>query len=113
MNAITLENSEKGTRICGCCHKELSIDSFYVNKHTNLPDNYCKECRRSFSNLRYRYRQVTKKKPQYPVITEISDKDLRIKFLLNALDVVHRSIERKKKRLREEEYRNESPDEDF
>ena len=35
---------EKNVRFCGCCHRELPVDSFYVDKRTLAPDNYCKEC---------------------------------------------------------------------
>ena len=38
---------EKNVRFCGCCHRELPVDSFYVDKRTLAPDNYCKECRRA------------------------------------------------------------------
>ena len=40
---------EKNVRFCGCCHRELPVDSFYVDKRTLAPDNYCKECRRAVS----------------------------------------------------------------
>lgn len=33
---------EKNVRFCGCCHRELPVDSFYVDKRTLAPDNYCK-----------------------------------------------------------------------
>ena len=42
---------EKNVRFCGCCHRELPVDSFYVDKRTLAPDNYCKECRRAMSNF--------------------------------------------------------------
>ena len=48
---------EKNVRFCGCCHRELPVDSFYVDKRTLAPDNYCKECRRAMSNARYRDRK--------------------------------------------------------
>lgn len=32
---------EKNVRFCGCCHRELPVDSFYVDKRTLAPDNYC------------------------------------------------------------------------
>ena len=44
---------EKNVRFCGCCHRELPVDSFYVDKRTLAPDNYCKECRRAMSNARF------------------------------------------------------------
>ena len=36
---------EKNVRFCGCCHRELPVDSFYVDKRTLAPDNYCDEQR--------------------------------------------------------------------
>ena len=28
---------EKNVRFCGCCHRELPVDSFYVDKRTLVP----------------------------------------------------------------------------
>lgn len=28
---------EKNVRFCGCCHRELPVDSFYVDKRTLAP----------------------------------------------------------------------------
>ena len=64
---------EKNVRFCGCCHRELPVDSFYVDKRTLAPDNYCKECRRAMSNARYRRSLPASNPLRYPVITEISD----------------------------------------
>ena len=32
--------------ICKSCKRELPLESFYMNKKTQSPDKYCKECRR-------------------------------------------------------------------
>ena len=75
---------EKNVRFCGCCHRELPVDSFYVDKRTLAPDNYCKECRRAMSNARYR-RSLPASNRMY--------------LILNALKVVRESVLRKRKRL--------------
>ena len=45
---------EKNVRFCGCCHRELPVDSFYVDKRALAHANYCKVCRRALSNDCYR-----------------------------------------------------------
>ena len=79
--------------------RELPVDSFYVDKRTLAPDNYCKECRRAMSNARYRRSLPASNPLRYPVITEISDCTLRMYLILNALKVVRESVLRKRKRL--------------
>lgn len=93
--------SEKNVRFCGCCHRELPVDSFYVDKRTLAPDNYCKECRRAMSSARYRSSLSANNPLRYPVITEIPDRALRMCFIMNALKVVRESVLRKRKRLSE------------
>ena len=78
---------------------ELPVVSFYVDKRTLAPDNYCKECRRAMSNARYRRSLPASNPLRYPVITEISDCTLRMYLILNALKVVRESVLRKRKRL--------------
>ena len=73
---------EKNVRFCGCCHRELPVDSFYVDKRT-----------------RYRRSLPAGNPLRYPVITEISDCTLRMYLILNALKVVRESVLRKRKRL--------------
>ena len=90
---------EKNVRFCGCCHRELPVDSFYGDKRTLAPDNYCKECRRAMSNACYRRSLPASNPLRYPVITEISDCTLRMYLILNALKVVRESVLRKRKRL--------------
>ena len=90
---------EKNVRFCGCCHRELPVDSFYVDKRTLAPDNYCKECRRAMSNARYRRSLPASNPLRYPVITEISDCTLRMYLILNALKVVRESVLRMRNRL--------------
>lgn len=93
--------SEQSTRFCRKCKRELSRDFFYVSKSTQRPGKYCKECRKLMSR-----RQYTNDKRACPmfadktpslVITQISDRELRIKLILHALEVVRQSMERNKK----------------
>ena len=46
------------TSFCGCCRKELPLEAFYIEKNTQRPDRYCKECRRAASNVRYYHVQA-------------------------------------------------------
>lgn len=96
MKEITVKNG----RLCGYCHRELSVDLFYFNKSTRLPDNYCKECRKKISTGRYRDAQAVEMTRNYPVITEIRDHELRMAFILHALQVVRQSMMRKRERER-------------
>lgn len=73
---------------------------FYFNKSTRLPDNYCKECRKKISTSRYRDAQAVEMTRNYPVITEIRDHELRMAFILHALQVVRQSMIRKRERER-------------
>ena len=34
---------EKNVRFCGCCHRELPVDSFYVDKRTLPPLTSCRQ----------------------------------------------------------------------
>ena len=91
----------KNVRVCGCCHRALPVDAFYADKRTLAPDNYCKECRRSMSGARYRRSLPANTPLRYPVITEISDRTLRMCLIMNALQVVRESVLRKRKSLYE------------
>lgn len=92
--------------VCGCCKHTLPSEAFYVDKKTGLPNNYCKECRKSASR---KYRKTEKRtlarddREPYPVITSTKDPDLRQKLILSALQTVRASIKRKKQKLCEVE----------
>ena len=99
--------TEKNIRFCGCCHRTLPMDAFYVDKRRLTRDNYCKECRRAMSNARYRRSLPASTAPlRYPVITEVSDATLRMYLIMNALKVVRESVLRKRKRLTQLEVEN-------
>lgn len=109
MKAETLLTRQStATVICKNCKRELSLEFFYVNKATQCPDKYCKECRKSLSRRQY---ISGKKLPgialsgrlPYPVITQIEDRDTRVQLILHALQIVHFSMERKKRKVQEEE----------
>lgn len=90
---------EKDVRRCGCCHRELPLDAFYmVNKQTSAFDNYCKACRKELSATRYYRSLPTDEPPRYPVITKTEDKELRMHLIMNALQVVRASVLRKRRR---------------
>ena len=96
------KNIENTSRTCGCCHKELPIEAFYINKSTQKPDNYCRECRKSATSHRYHNRKSSIKYG-YPVITQVTDPDLRMTLILHAWQCVNESIARKQRKLHEEE----------
>jgi hypothetical protein len=98
-----METLQKQTLyVCGCCKHTLPSEAFYVDKKTGLPNNYCKECRKSASR---KYRKTEKRtlarddREPYPVITSTKDPDLRQKLILSALQTVRASIKRKKQKL--------------
>lgn len=98
-----METSKKTTNhICGRCKRMLPIEAFYLDKKTNRPGNYCKECRKSVSrNHRKVEKQtfVNKRKTTYPVITLIKDPTVRKELIRHALETVSASIERKRQKL--------------
>lgn len=87
--------------VCGCCKRSLSASAFYLNKKTGMPDNYCKECRKSYSRKRrvVEKRVIISHHEEYPVITQTEDPVLRKELILHALQVVAESVERKKRKL--------------
>ena len=99
-NMETLKKSNN--HVCGHCKRTLPLEDFYFNKKTNLPGNYCKECRKSASrNYRKVEKQtlVTKGETAYPVITLIKDPNVRKELILHALETVAASIQRKRQKL--------------
>lgn len=96
-----------GMAICKNCQRELPLESFYFNKTTLCPDKFCKECRKSISRKQYSSGKITKaslpEEHDYPVITEIGDRETRMQLIQHALEEVRLSMERKKKRVHEEE----------
>ena len=97
---------ENQSRICSCCHRELPLAAFYIDKHTQHPDRYCKECRKAVSKTRHKNTLIENER-SYPVITRIADRELRMSLLLHALEVVNESVARKRKQQRDQEYRND------
>lgn len=95
------QKNKKSLRTCGCCLKKLPFEAFYINKRTQNPDNYCKECRKATCRKRYHRTQISNDARSYPVITETNDYNLRMTLILHARQVVRESIERKRRSLRE------------
>lgn len=96
--------SENNFRTCGCCHRKLSKDEFYLIKRTQRYDNYCKECRKSTTANHYRSIKFVNRPRTYPIITRIADPTLRMSLILHALQTINESIARKQQKVREEEY---------
>ncbi len=96
------KNTEKKLRTCGCCHKELPIEAFYVSKRTHHADNYCKECRKTMTSTQYRNCKFMDNSHSYPVITQIADPERRMFLILQALQTVSKSIARKQQRIQNE-----------
>lgn len=103
MKTETTPSTQQPTFLCKNCERELSREFFYVNTRTQCPDKFCKECRKAFSRRQYnsgkRTQPVSSDRAPYPVITEISDRELRMQLILNALHVVQESMERKKRKM--------------
>ena len=103
MNQTSLSTA----RICGKCKQNLPLEAFYINKKTQCPDRYCKECRkqnnRSVQKGYARLRFVNE--PKYHlVITRINDREVRLKLILHALHLVNESIARKQRKVREADF---------
>lgn len=99
-NTNHLENLV-GTHYCGCCRRELSLDSFYFNSQKQCFDHYCKDCRKMSSQKhresKQRKRTVNGKK-NYLVITQVEDPEERMKLIMHALKEVQASMKRKRQR---------------
>lgn len=90
--------------LCGCCHRQLPPENFYIsNKKTQKHDNYCKECRKECSSKHYRQSQFVDSTPSYTVITDVTDDNKRMALILQALRVVNDSMARRRRKLIEQE----------
>lgn len=98
------QNLKMTTHLCSCCKLELPMENFYVNKLNRRPDNYCKKCRRNRVDSRWRSKvdsQMKNDSTDRIVITQVENKQERMRLILHALEVVNESIERKKQRIAE------------
>lgn len=86
------------TRTCHSCQRELPLTAFYVNLKTQVPDYFCKDCRSAACRKRYHDSHSVNNAHTYPVITDIKDRALRMEFIRHARQVVHESIEQKRKK---------------
>lgn len=100
------QSSSENTRICGKCHQRLPIDAFYISKKTLKPECYCKQCRGNNNRMSRKMRQhpqLADAPRNYPVVTDIEDREKRIELLCHAWQVVNESMARKRRKLREME----------
>lgn len=95
------------TYVCGHCKRELPKEAFYFNQRKQCPDNYCKECRKRSSGKQRNNDQdfnFVNRKRMYPVITQISDSKLRMALIMQALQKIRESVEKKRKKQHEQEF---------
>lgn len=97
-------NQPNAVRCCGRCKRVLPLEEFYVNSRTQRPDPYCKDCRRAVSRERHRAKsQELKSRRRSPVITQVADRDERLRLIRRALATVEEHHRRRLARLREQE----------
>ncbi len=104
-----MKKTKMTTHICGRCKCELPLEEFYINKKSQRPDNYCKECRKETSRTQRKnskHSHSVENTRNYPVITEIQDRESRMKLIMHALEVVRQSIERKRRKRSRGEFFN-------
>lgn len=92
-------SSNQNLYVCGCCKRELPLEEFYMTRRT-VRDGYCKACRCQASQRGYstKRRCNNKRRRNYPVITDIADREVRLELLRNALQTVSQSMERKSRK---------------
>ena len=107
-------NQPNAVRCCGRCKRVLPLEEFYVNSRTQRPDPYCKDCRRTVNRERHRAKsqesksqesksQESKPRRRSPVITQVADRDERLRLIRRALATVEEHHRRRLARLREQE----------
>lgn len=97
-------NQPNAVRCCGRCKRVLPLEEFYVNSRTQRPDPYCKDCRRTMNRERHRAKsQESKSRRRSPVITQVADRDERLRLIRRALATVEEHRRRRLARLREQE----------
>jgi len=97
-------NQPNAVRCCGRCKRVLPLEEFYVNSRTQRPDPYCKDCRRTMNRERHRAKsQESKSRRRSPVITQVADRDERLRLIRQALATVEEHHRRRLARLREQE----------
>lgn len=95
------------TKRCPGCQQELPVSAFSVRDKRHTPDTYCKECRKAANRIRRKSNNThqEEKAPTrcYPVITNIGQRDVRLRLILHALQTVRQSIARKQRKRCESE----------
>ena len=88
-------------RVCTGCGKSLPWEAFYLDGVAQIPDRYCKECRRGIA-VRYRAQRSRQRVEQAfrdvqrPLITTTSDAASRMKLILSARNFVLASKSRRR-----------------
>lgn len=92
-------NTQAALHTCNCCHRELPLGEFYINKSTGRADSYCKACRVRYNQQKRKERLGSTgrgRKRAYPVITQIENREERLTYIFHALQVVRESRRRKR-----------------
>ena len=86
--------------VCGCCKRELPLECFYITRYQER-DGYCKDCRRKSSSGTYSTgrKKHNRRRKNYPIITEIDDREVRMELIKHALLTVRDSKERRRRKL--------------
>lgn len=94
------------SRVCACCKRELSSAEFYFNHRKQVFDKYCKECRKKRSRQQRKTDSPTRKAKNYLIITEVEDKELRMKLIYQVRNTIQASVQRKREKQKYDEYRS-------
>ncbi len=107
-----MSNSKnQSLHFCGCCKKELPLDQFYFLASKQRLDNYCIECRKDITRNHLHNRKLRegeKENETAPTrcdLTKVEDPEVRHTLIMQALGVIARMAEAKKKKYWEEEDR--------
>lgn len=101
-----MSNTTFSIRVCVCCKCELPSEDFYYNHRTQTFDKLCKECRKKRSRQYRKECRHSEKSSNRIIITDINDSIQRMELILCALKKIRASIQRKRKKTQESEYRN-------
>lgn len=102
-----------GWHVCTCCRRLLPPDAFYLRRRDGSPEGRCKECHRQAMRLRRRMRALADTQflhdvPTVPRITNLPDRDERLRLIREALRHVRESMERRRRKLRAEDFFRET-----
>lgn len=108
MDSSVYQPPIQSTKRCLCCQQELPVSAFYIRDKQHTPDTYCKDCRKEANRIRRKSNSTLQEEKIsarcYPVITNIKQRDVRLHLILHALQTVHQSMDRKRRKQCESEF---------